>query len=40
VADAASMGVVESVLLLPYHEVKHPTFGTVMRMLDEQVRVC
>ncbi len=39
-ADAASMGVVESVLLLPYHEVKHPTFGTVMRMLDEQVRVC
>ncbi|KAG2435334.1 hypothetical protein HXX76_007408 [Chlamydomonas incerta] len=37
VADAASMAVVEAVLLLPYHEVKHPTFGTVMRMLDEQV---
>ncbi|KAG2446794.1 hypothetical protein HYH02_008354 [Chlamydomonas schloesseri] len=37
VADSASMSVVESALLLPYHDVKHPTFGTVMRMLDEQV---
>ncbi|PNW86299.1 hypothetical protein CHLRE_02g080850v5 [Chlamydomonas reinhardtii] len=37
VADAASMAVVEAALLLPYHDVKHPTFGTVMRMLDKQV---
>ncbi|PNH03138.1 hypothetical protein TSOC_010845 [Tetrabaena socialis] len=33
----ASMSVVEAALRLPYHDVKHPTFGTVMRMLDEQV---
>lgn len=32
------MAVVEAALLLPYHDVKHPTFGTVMRMLDKQVR--
>ncbi|KXZ42740.1 hypothetical protein GPECTOR_121g441 [Gonium pectorale] len=36
-ADAASMAVVEALLALPYHDVKHPTYGTVMRMLDERV---
>ncbi|GFR49489.1 hypothetical protein Agub_g11428, partial [Astrephomene gubernaculifera] len=37
-ADEPSMQVVEALLQLPYHEVRHPTYGTVMRMLDEQVR--
>lgn len=36
-ADPESMEVVESLLQLPYREVKHPTYGTVMRMLEHQV---
>ncbi len=36
-ADEQSMEVVEQLLQLPYKEVKHPTYGTVMRMLAEQV---
>ncbi len=31
------MAVVSRLLALPYHEVKHPTYGTVMRMLDDVV---
>ncbi len=27
-------GTVETFLRLPVHEVKHPEFGTLMRMLD------
>ncbi|KAG2494138.1 hypothetical protein HYH03_007776 [Edaphochlamys debaryana] len=37
IADEASMRVVESALRLPYKAVKHPTYGTVMRMLDETI---
>ncbi|GLI59779.1 hypothetical protein VaNZ11_001742 [Volvox africanus] len=36
-ADTLSMDVVEAMLRLPYKDVKHPTYGTVMRMLTEQV---
>lgn len=35
--DEQGMTVVSRLLGLPYHEVKHPTYGTVMRMLDNVV---
>ena len=35
--DAEDMrGTVATFLRLPVHEVKHPEFGTVMRMLDSE----
>ncbi|GLC33734.1 hypothetical protein PLESTB_000110100 [Pleodorina starrii] len=36
-ADRQSMDLVEAMLRLPYKEVKHPTYGTVMRMLEQTV---
>jgi hypothetical protein len=35
--DAKDMqGTVAAFLHLPFHEVKHPEFGTLMRMLDSE----
>lgn len=30
------IGTVATFLQLPVHEVKHPEFGTIMRMLDSE----
>lgn len=39
VADDASMQVAEAIVRdSPYHNVTHPAYGTVMRMMDAEVK--
>ena len=32
-----NMSIVDALLLQPFHTITHPTYGTIMRMMDDEV---